>query len=112
MLPRRLLSVFLALAAFASGLTAQHVTASLVATEAWVQSGRPITVAIRLGDHARPIRQIQYSRKGQDFCPPRRPAETFENRQELKDRVRPDDAGPSGPFLRHLPFANCHHRKP
>jgi DsbC/DsbD-like thiol-disulfide interchange protein/cytochrome c biogenesis protein CcdA len=48
MLPRRLLSVFLALAAFASGLTAQHVTASLVATEASVQSGRPITVAIRL----------------------------------------------------------------
>ena len=52
MLPRRLLSVFLALAAFASGLTAQHVTASLVATEASVQSGRPITVAIRLEHEA------------------------------------------------------------
>ncbi len=49
---RRLLTVFLALAALASGLTAQHVTASLVATEASVQPGRPITVAIRLEHEA------------------------------------------------------------
>jgi thiol:disulfide interchange protein/DsbC/DsbD-like thiol-disulfide interchange protein len=49
---RRLFTVFLALSAFASGLTAQHVTASLVATEASVQPGRPIVVAIRLEHEA------------------------------------------------------------
>lgn len=47
---RRLLSLLIALTAFASGLAAQHVTASLVATEASVQPGRPVTVALRL-DH-------------------------------------------------------------
>ncbi|GAB1489734.1 thioredoxin family protein [Opitutaceae bacterium] len=48
---RRLSFVLLVLVVFASGLAAQHVTASLVATQASVQPGQPITVAVRL-EHA------------------------------------------------------------
>ncbi len=51
MLFRRFSFVLLALVALASGLAAQHVTASLVATQASVQPGQPITVAVRL-EHA------------------------------------------------------------
>lgn len=45
---RRLLPFLLALVAFAPGLAAQHVSATLVATEASLQPGRPVTVAVRL----------------------------------------------------------------
>ncbi len=48
MLFHRSFFVLLALAVFAPVLQAQQVTASLVATEASVQPGRPVTVALRL----------------------------------------------------------------